>query len=43
MARVIENKTKENRNLLENTHEVDNLSVQVKSLNDKIRKLTGEN
>lgn len=41
MIRVIDNKTKENRNLLENTHEVETLSVQVKSLNEKIRKITG--
>jgi len=41
MAKLIEIRTRENRALAENTHEVDNLGNQVRQLNDKIRKLTG--
>lgn len=41
MAKLIENKTKENRALAENTHEVENLGTQVRQLNERIRKLTG--
>jgi len=43
MARLIENKTKENRSLAENSLETENLNLQIRSLNEKIRKLTGEN
>lgn len=43
MARVIEAKTKENRYLAESSNEVEGLSAQVKVLNDKLRKITGEN
>jgi SMC interacting uncharacterized protein involved in chromosome segregation len=41
MAKIIENKTKENRYLAESSNEVEGLSTQVKMLNDKIRKITG--
>lgn len=41
MARLIENKTKENRSLAETSIEAENLNLQIRSLNEKIRKLTG--
>lgn len=41
MAKVIEIKTRQNRALSDNTHEAENLSMQVRQLNDRIRKLTG--
>ena len=41
MIKVIENKTKENRFLSESSHEVETLTMQVKSLNERVRKITG--
>ncbi len=43
MARVIESKTREMKYLAESSNEVETLSVQVKLLNDKIKKISGEN
>ena len=40
---MVENKTREIRNLSENNAEVENLSHQIRGLNDQIRRAKGEN
>ena len=41
LARMVQSKNREMKNLSENTIEVDSLSRQVKGLNDQIRRVTG--
>lgn len=43
MVKVIDNKTKENRFLVESSHEAENLTIQIKTLSERVRKITGEN
>ena len=43
LAKMVESKNKEVRNLSETTMEMDQLSYQVKNLNEQIRRVSGEN